>query len=120
MTDAGATLATDAPSRRTALLRAALREHDAAGLAAFRVLFGLLVAGSAIRFELNGWVEQFFAAPTFFFHHWGLDWVRPLPLPQMHALFAVMAVAGLCIAAGAFYRVACVAFFLAFSLLQFQ
>ena len=109
----------DAPTGRAgALLRAALREHDAAGLAAFRVLFGVLVAVSAIRFELNGWVEQFFVAPSFFFHHWGFEWVRPLPAAQMHALFAVMAVAGVCIAAGALYRVACVAFFLAFTYVE--
>lgn len=100
------------------VLRAALREEDAAGLAAFRVLFGVLVAASAIRFELNGWVERCFVEPTFFFHYWGFEWVRPLSAGGMHALFAVMAVAGLLIALGALYRIACVAFFLAFTYVE--
>lgn len=97
---------------------AATTEVDAAGLAAFRVLFGVLVTVSAVRFELNGWVERCFGEPTFFFHYWGLEWVRPLGLPAMHALFGVMAVSGVLIALGALYRVAAMTFFLSFTYVE--
>ena len=42
---------------------------DGASLAVFRILFGLLMFGGAIRFLWNGWVERFFLQPDFFFHY---------------------------------------------------
>ncbi len=100
------------------LLASAHREQDALGLAAFRVLFGVLVAVSAIRFELNGWVDQCFVRPHFFFHYWGFEWVRPGSPAVMHGLFALMAVCGVLVALGALYRVAAVTFFLVFTYVE--
>jgi uncharacterized membrane protein YphA (DoxX/SURF4 family) len=88
------------------------------GLVAFRILFGLLATFGALRFEWNGWVERSFQAPTFFFHYWGFSWVQPLSIPQMHALFITMAICGLCIALGLFYRVAAIVYFLAFTYVE--
>jgi vitamin K-dependent gamma-carboxylase len=100
------------------LLTSAQREQDALGLAAFRVLFGVLVAVSAIRFELNGWVERCFVSPRFFFHYWGFEWVRPGSPAVMHGLFVLMAVCGVCIALGLAYRLAAATFFLVFTYVE--
>jgi hypothetical protein len=53
----------------------ALEPRDAAGLAVFRMLFGLLCSYGALRFLVNGWVDRFFVAPRFFFKYWGFEWV---------------------------------------------
>jgi len=102
----------------TELAQRAFRAHDVSGLAAFRVLFGLLVAASAVRFELLGWVQRCFVEPRFYFHFYGFAWVRPFPPAVMHGLFVLMAVAGVCIALGLLYRAACLTFFVAFTYVE--
>lgn len=84
----------------------AFTERDIAGLAALRVLYGLIMAWSAARFMLYGWVEQFFFKPTFFFKYWGFDWVSRPPEPILYGMFVAMTVAGVMVAAGMFTRVA--------------
>ncbi len=88
---------------------------DAAGLVAFRLLFGGIVAFSAARFVANGWVSEHFLQPKHFFTYWGFEWVKPLPGPWMYVLFAVLFAAALAVAVGAFYRVACAVLFVAFT-----
>jgi len=88
---------------------------DMTSLVVFRVLFGLLMSVSAVRFMLNGWVERFFGARTFFFKYWGFSWVEPGSVHVMYGVYTALAVLGLMIAAGAFYRVATVLFFVLFS-----
>ena len=103
---------------RAALLRRAQRPLDASGLTAFRVLFGLLTLASSLRFLAEGWVEQAFVTPTFFFSFMGLSWVQVLPPWAMYGAFIVMALASLCVALGLFYRVAIVVFFLLFTYVE--
>lgn len=91
---------------------------DPASLVAFRVLFGLLATIGALRFLHYGWVERFFEQPRFFFSYWGFEWVRVLPSPWMHVAFATLAVLGILIALGLFYRVAIVLFFLLFTYVE--
>jgi hypothetical protein len=88
---------------------------DAAGLAVFRALFGLLGVVSALRFLGYGWVEELFVAPRFHFHHWGLAWLEPLSPTGMRAVFVTIAITGACIALGLMYRVAIVAFLATFA-----
>lgn len=98
--------------------RSLFAPRDPSGLAAFRVLFGLLGAISAIRFLAYGWVGELFVKPRFYFSYFGFEWVRVMPPGAMHALFAGLAVVSLMVAAGLFYRVAIVLFFLGFSYVQ--
>ena len=63
---------------RAGLGRRLSEPRDAAGLAAFRVAFGLLMFASSVRFLANGWVERFYIQPRFFFSYWGLSFIRPL------------------------------------------
>ena len=105
--------------RRRDAVRAWLAEDtDARGLAAFRVLFGLVGLIGALRFFAYGWIDRFFVAPTTYFHFYGFEFVEPLGRAGMHAVFAGIALASLLIALGLFYRVAIVAFFLLFTYVE--
>lgn len=103
---------------RLAALQALSRPADGAGLAVFRILFGLMMCAGAVRFMANGWIDRFYGETSFFFKYWGLTWVPVPPVPWLYVLFSGLAVAALCIALGAFYRVATVAFLLGFAYAQ--
>jgi vitamin K-dependent gamma-carboxylase len=100
------------------LRRALAQPADAASLAAFRVLFGLLMAASALRFMLSGWVERCYGDRSFFFKYWGFSWVHALPVSGMFGLYGALAILGLCIALGFYYRVAIVLFGLLFTYVE--
>ena len=109
------------PSRANLALRARYRlgePTDVAGLVMFRVLFGLLVATIALRALALGWVERALLRPTFFFKFWGFAWVEPWPAWGMHLHLALLALAGLFVAAGLCYRAAIWALFAGFCYLE--
>ena len=61
-----------------------LREHmitnvDIAPLAMFRVLFGGLMFIATIRFAANGWINELYVEPPYFFSYYGFEW---LPRPS--------------------------------------
>ena len=93
-------------------------EQDAAGIAAFRVMLGLVACVSALRFLAYGWVDQLFVNPQFFFTYWFAPFVEPLGKAGMHAVFWVMAAAGLLVAAGLFYRAAVATLFTTITYVQ--
>ncbi len=72
----------------------------------------------AVRFIANGWIERFFETPTLFFHYDGFAWVEVLPTWAMHGLFWLMAILGLCVAAGLFYRPAMILLGVAFTYVE--
>lgn len=92
------------------LLRALAAPVDASWLVAFRVVYGVAMAVSMLRFIAYGWVDRFFVTPRFHFKYWGFEWVEALPGPHMHILFWVLAGLALAVAAGALFRVAAVGF----------
>jgi vitamin K-dependent gamma-carboxylase len=94
------------------------RPVDIAWLAAFRVLFGLTMCFSMLRFVGYGWVDSFFVRPSFHFKYWGFAWVEPLSAPLMHGLFWSLAALALCIALGLCFRVAAPLFTVGFTYLQ--
>ena len=65
---------------------------DASGLAAFRVVFGLIVAWEAWRMLRDGWVQRYFSDRPMYFTYWPFDWVAPLPTDLM---FLVVALVGI-------------------------
>ncbi len=91
---------------------------DAAALAAFRILFGLLMCAGTLRFLLSGWVAEQYVRPAHFFKYPGFEWVVVPPEPALYALFGALAVLALMVALGLFYRVAIVLFCLGFSYVQ--
>jgi hypothetical protein len=88
---------------------------DGAWLAAFRVLYGLAMCVSMLRFTLYGWVDRLFVSPSFRFTYYGFDWVQPLPGPMIHALFWTLAALSACVALGLCFRAAAFAFALGLS-----
>ncbi|MCB0226429.1 MAG: HTTM domain-containing protein, partial [Anaerolineae bacterium] len=84
-------------------------------LVVFRVLFGLLMLASTIRFMANGWIEAFYLKPEFHFTYYGFSWVKPLPGVGLYLVFGLVALAALFIALGFMYRAAIIAFFLLFT-----
>jgi vitamin K-dependent gamma-carboxylase len=109
------------PWRARALLlhdRLLAARVDAASLAAFRILFGLLMAAATIRFMALGWVDEFYVLPTFHFTWAPFPWVAPLPAPLMHLHFAALAVLALAVALGFHYRVSMLLFFVGFTYVE--
>lgn len=104
---------------QTDLLFARLRRPVAiAPLLSFRIIFGLLMAGSLLRFWWRGWVTAVYVTPVFHFRYTGFDWVRPLGDTGMHILFASLILAALLIALGLFYRLSAIVFFLGFTYVE--
>ncbi|HEU5075420.1 MAG TPA: HTTM domain-containing protein [Polyangiaceae bacterium] len=94
------------------------RPIDGAWLAAFRFLFGILLAVSVFRFLAFGWVERLLVEPSFHFKYWGFEWVEPLPGPAMRGLFWLLLVAALTTAVGFCFRLS--AAFLGSGFVYFQ
>lgn len=91
--------------------------HKAAPLAAFRILFGLLMFVSLIRFALNGWIEKLYIEPKFFFHYYGFEFVKPLG-NYTYLLFFICALASIAVALGYKYRWSISIFFLSFTYIE--
>jgi vitamin K-dependent gamma-carboxylase len=91
---------------------------DAASLAAYRIAFGLLMSVSAVRFIALGWVDRCYVQPRFFFSYWGFSFVEVLPREQMIAAYVALAVLGLFIALGLFYRLSTALFFVVFTYVE--
>ncbi len=94
------------------------RQVGIAPLITFRIVFGLLMLASMLRFWWRGWIDSVYVAPKFHFTYWGFEWVRPLGSMGMHLLFFCIAAAALMIALGLFYRLATVVFFLGFTYVE--
>lgn len=71
-----------------------------------------------IRFLMKGWVRELYVAPRFHFSYEGFGWIQPLPGDWMHLPFIGLAILGLMVAAGFYYRVAIVLFFLGFTYVE--
>lgn len=112
---------TEAPRDRGAVERwvsALLRPVDLGWLAAFRVLYGLALGVSMLRFLEYAWIERFFVTPRFHFKYWGFEWIEPLSREGMHTLFAVLAVLAFAMAAGLAFRFSAFLFAAGFSYVQ--
>lgn len=96
----------------------AVQSAHLAPLATFRIAFGLLMFISTLRFMLKGWVQQMYVTPRFFFHYYGFEWVNPLSETGMYAVFILMCIVSLLIAAGLFYRAATLVFFVLFTYVE--
>jgi hypothetical protein len=92
-----------------------MRPIDASSLAAFRIAFGTLLLIAIVRHLAYGWVAAFYIEPRVFFPYPGLEWIVPLPAAGMYALYAMLALSALAIAAGAWTRAAAGVFCLGFT-----
>ncbi len=90
---------------------------DIAGLAFFRVAFGLLLCENMARYWFLDAARDLYAVPGFHFTWLGFDWVRPFPSWGMSVFFAALSLLALALALGVFYRLAALFFFLGFTYL---
>ena len=94
------------------------KTESTAPLAVFRIVFGLMMLGSIIRFWSKGWIYELYIAPKYFFSYTNFEWVKPLGDPGMYFLFALCGIFALAIALGLFYRFATIGFFLTFTYIE--
>lgn len=107
-----------ATSLRTSLETYLNKQVPAAPLAMIRVLFGLLMVISAVRFLLLGWVQEQFVRPIMHFPYPGFEWVVTLGSPGMYILFVVLILASAMVMVGLYYRIASVVVFLCFTYIE--
>ncbi|HBQ61719.1 MAG TPA: HTTM domain-containing protein, partial [Balneolaceae bacterium] len=90
---------------------------NAAPLAVFRILFGILMLWSIIRFGANGWISKLYIEPDFHFSYLGFKWVQPLG-EWTYLIFAICGVASIFVALGFKYRMSIIVFFLSFTYIE--
>lgn len=90
------------------------RPVDIASLAVFRIAFGALLLGAALRYFAHGWIAEYFLQPRYFFQYWGFEWVRPWPGNGMYLHFALMVVCALGVLLGYRYRASIIGYGLLF------
>lgn len=90
---------------------------NAAPLAVFRILFGLMMFTSLIRFWYNGWIEELYLFPKFHFSYYGFEWVKPIG-SFTYILFLISGVSAILITLGYKYKIAIISFFLSFTYIE--
>lgn len=93
------------------------QQTEAAPLAVFRILFGLMMLGSIIRFWANGWIEKLYIEPDFFFSYYFFEWVKPLG-NFTYLIFGICGISALLVALGFKYRISIILFFLSFTYIE--
>jgi len=93
------------------------QQTNAAPLAVFRILFGVMMLLSIIRFWANGWIQKLYLEPNYHFSYYGFEWVKPLG-NYTYLLFFICGLSSICISLGFKYRIAIVTFFLSFTYIE--
>ena len=93
------------------------RSTSAAPLAVFRIVFGILLFGSIVRFWAKDWIYDLYIKPKYFFSFYGFEFVRPLH-EYTYILFAICGVSALMVAFGFFYRFASITLFATFTYIE--
>ncbi|MBY5992337.1 HTTM domain-containing protein [Ferrimonas balearica] len=86
-----------------------------AALAFFRIAFGLTMLVETGRFFYFGWVSRYYIDPPFHFKYFGFEWVTLWPGDGLYWHLALMRLAALGIALGAWYRLSVTLFLVLFS-----
>ncbi|ALI98991.1 HTTM domain-containing protein [Rufibacter tibetensis] len=102
--------ATTAPTPKPSLLTWLRQPVDNAPLVVFRWLFGLLLFLETAGAIATGWVKKNMIEPTVFFPFIGFEWLKPLPGNGMYFYYGAMALLGLLVMVGLYYRASITAF----------
>ena len=86
-------------------------------LVVFRILFGLLMFISIIRFWQNGWIKTIYIDPIVHFKYYGFEWVKSLE-EWNYILFLICAISSIFITIGYKYRIASILFFFSFTYIE--
>ena len=85
-------------------------------LSNFRILFGLMMALSVIRFWGHGWIETQYIEPVYYFSYF--DWIIHPGSTGIYLLFGLVFISAIGIMLGCFYRMSAVLFFLSFTYIE--
>lgn len=91
------------------------RSTSIAPLVVFRIVYGLVMTASTIRFIANDWVHLFYGIPKFFFPYYGFEWIKPLSEQGMLVVYILLAVSFFMVMLGAWYRIFSMLSFLMFT-----
>ena len=86
-------------------------------MAVFRILFGLMMFISIIRFWSYGWIEKLYLETKLSFSYYGFEWVRPIG-DYTYVIFIVCGLSALMVALGYKYRMSIILFFLSFTYIE--
>lgn len=78
---------------------------DNSPLIIFRIIFGLLIFLESAGAIFTGWVKRVFIDPSFTFTVIGFEWLQPLPGSGMYYYYGVMAICGIMVMLGFYYRI---------------
>lgn len=87
-------------------------------LVIYRIVFGILMCFSQIRFLWKGWVEDCYISPKMHFTYQYFDWIKPADATTMYIIVVASAVFAFFISIGLLYRVSAILFFLSFTYLE--
>lgn len=90
---------------------------EAVPLAVFRILFGLMMLFSIIRFWSYGWIDKFYLQPKFFFSYYAFEWVKPVG-ELTYLIFVICAISAILVVLGYRYKLAIIVFFLSFTYIE--
>lgn len=94
------------------------KDRSNAALVVFRIMFGLMMLYSTLRFISMGWVNSFYIMPKYLFPYEGFYWLKALPPTGMYLVFMLMVLSAAFILLGLFYRVSSITFFLSFTYVE--
>jgi vitamin K-dependent gamma-carboxylase len=89
---------------------------DNSPLILFRFFFGFLIFLECSGSIITGWVKDVFVDPTFTFTFIDFNWLQRLSGIGMYLYFGLMAITGLMIMSGFFYRISIFSFFVLWTL----
>ncbi|MBL0954145.1 MAG: HTTM domain-containing protein [Leptospira sp.] len=81
--------------------------------------YGLTTTIIIIRYFYFGWIHTYFIQPTFFFKHFGLEWVPNLPPSFIYLLFIILLLTSIGILFGYFVRTNLMIFTIGFTWFHF-
>ena len=88
---------------------------NAAPFLSFRIVFGFLMAFSALRFVLLGWIEDHYTEPLFHFHYYAFDWIHPVSASWLYLIHILMILASIGIMTGYLFRLSSILLFICFT-----
>lgn len=83
-------------------------------IAFFRIIFGILMTFSTIRFISKGWVSEFFIEPKYYFKYPYFHWVHNPGEYGIYLLFGILLISSVFVMIGFKYRISIIAFLLSF------
>ena len=101
-------------------LKSQFEPVDNSPLILFRICFGILIFLESFGATLTGWVKQALIDPEFNFTLIGLEWMQPPDGPWMYIYFYLMAICGLMVALGFYYRTGMAAFTILWTLVYWM